>query len=136
MFKKETKKENCNYVYTVYDKVSKRHIGLFYSTTDENMIRTSLPSILMDYPLRDIEIKRIGMFDDVNGTLDSRTSKIIPLDSYTFPHARLSSKGDDLSLDELDKGMKDAKTEQLKKIDKMREDYAKNKDSEKKVKEA
>lgn len=97
-------------VYTIFDTVSKQYVGLFYHSTDEDMIRTTLPSILMDYPLRDIQIVCIGTFDDVKGVVHSvKVRRTLSTSKYLFPHSRLSSKGDDLSLDELDKGMKESK---------------------------
>lgn len=119
--KKNKKNVDWNYVYTVFDKVAKKSLGLFYSTTDENMIRTSLPSILMDYPFRDIEIRRIGRFESNSGVIESMNVRIIPLEKYTFPHSRLSNKGDDLSLEDLDKGMKDFKSKKMAEIDSARE---------------
>lgn len=109
-----SKKQNLNYthfVYTVYDSVSKKYRGTFYHSTDEEMIRTTLPTILMDYALRDIEIHRIGMFDEDSGELFACRHVIIPTDCYTFPHSRLSSVGDDLSQEELDTAMKEKKNE-------------------------
>lgn len=104
-------KSNVYYMYTIYDKMAKRYRGTFYHSTDEEMIRTSLPSVLMDYPLRDIEIYRIGMFDDVQGIVRPCIRKQVPTDKYLFPHDRLSSKGDDLSLEEIDVEMKKTKAE-------------------------
>lgn len=112
-------KKNLNYthfVYSVFDSVSKKFRGTFYHSTDEEMIRTTLPSILMDYPLRDIEIHRIGMFDEDSGEIFATKHTIIPTDCYLFPHSRLSTPGDDLPQEELDKAMKDLKVEQIAKM--------------------
>lgn len=112
-------KKNLNYthfIYSVYDSVSKKFRGTFYHSTDEEMIRTTLPTILMDYPLRDIEIHRIGMFDEDSGEIFATKHTIIPTDCYLFPHSRLSTHGDDLSHEELDKKMKDFKVEQISKM--------------------
>lgn len=97
-------------IYSIYDTVSKEFVGLFYHSTDEDMIRSSLPSVLMDYPLRDIEVYRIGTFYRERGTVKGCVNKVkVRTNQYLFPHSRLSSKGDDLTLDELDEGMKKAK---------------------------
>lgn len=98
-------------VYTVYDKVAKQYRGLFYANTDEEMIRTSLPTVLMDFPLRDVTIIRIGTFDDFTGTLDVCRHVTVPTDKYLFPHSRLSSVGDDIPVDELDVNIKNMKNE-------------------------
>lgn len=104
-------KSNVYYVYTIYDTVAKRYRGTFYHSTDEEMIRTTLPTVLMDYPLRDIKIIRIGMFDDVQGIIRSCVRHEVPTDRYLFPHDRLSPKGEDLSLQEIDVEMKKTKAE-------------------------
>lgn len=127
MFNSKKNKNNVdwNYVYTVHDKISGKHIGLFYSPTDENLIRTTLPTVLMDYPFRDIEILRCGRFETNSGTIESLSKKLISLDKYLFPHSRLSSKHDDLSIEELDKNMKDFKANKMAEIDKKNEDSEK-----------
>lgn len=131
------KKQNLNfthYVYTVYDSVSKKYRGTFYHSTDEEMIRTTLPTILMDFPLRDIEIYRIGMFDEDSGELFSCRHVIIPTDCYTFPHSRLSCAGDDLPQEDLDKAMKEKKVELITKINEAKK--SESEDSEKNKMEA
>lgn len=105
-------KKNPDYVsnvYSVFDTIGKRFVGLFYAPTDESMIRTSLPSILLDFPLRDIEINNIGQFDELTGSLIPHSPKVVDTSCYTFPHSRLSSKGDDLTLAEVDAHMKEVK---------------------------
>lgn len=104
-----------NNVYTVFDKVGKRYLGLFYSPTDEAMVRSSLPSILLDYPLRDINVVCIGQFDELRGEIVSSAPKYVDVSCYTFPHSRLSSVGDDLDLSEVDEYMKKVKSEQVAK---------------------
>lgn len=119
------KKINLNYthfIYSVYDSVSKKYRGTFYHSTDEEMIRTTLPSILMDFPLRDIEIHRIGMFDEDSGEIFSCKHVIIPTDCYTFPHSRLSCNGDDLDMNELDKAMKEKKVDMMESLKESKED--------------
>lgn len=104
-----------NNVYTVYDKVGKRYIGLFYASSDEAVIRQSLPSILMDFPLRDINIVCIGQFDELRGEIVSSAPKYVDVSCYTFPHSRLSSVGDDLDVNEVDDFMKKVKSDQVAK---------------------
>lgn len=119
------KKINLNYthfIYTVYDSVSKKYRGTFYHSTDEEMIRTTLPTILMDFPLRDIEIHKIGMFDEDSGEIFSCKHVIIPTDCYTFPHSRLSCAGDDLDTKELDKAMKEKKVKMMESLKESKEE--------------
>ena len=112
MFKKQPKLGNY-YIYSVYDNVSKQFRGTFYHSTDEDMIRTTLPTILMDFALRDIEIHKIASFDDTSGEIIPIKHVIIPTDCYTFPHSRLSSDGDDLPVEELDTKMKEFKAQKI-----------------------
>ena len=108
------KKSNELYVYSVYNKVSKKYTGLFYHYTDEEMIQKSLPIILMDYSLRDIRIFRIAIFNDDDGTLKQlKEQQQIDTVCYLFPHSRLSPDGDNLSLDEIQKSMQNKKNEIL-----------------------
>ena len=111
------KKSNELYVYTVYNKVSKKYCGLFYHYTDEEMIQKSLPIILMDYCLRDITIFRIGIFNDDDGSIQQLDKPKIPIDTscYLFPHSRLSPEGEDLSLDEIQDSMQNKKNEIISK---------------------
>lgn len=111
------KKSNELYVYTVYNTVSKKYNGLFYHYTDEEMIQKSLPIILMDYCLRDIEILRIAFFNDDNGLITplGNDKKIVDTNCYLFPHSRLSPEGENLSLDEIQQSMQNKKNEILAK---------------------
>lgn len=105
----KSKIEFDNYIYTIYDTVSNIYRGTFYHVNDKEMIKITLPSLLMEFPLRDIKIYRIGRFSSKNGVIESIPRKQVSTDCYLFPHSRLSSVGDDLSLEELDKGMKETK---------------------------
>ena len=110
------KKDSTYNVYTIFDNVSKRYRGLFYHTTDEDMIRTSLPTVLMDFALRDITVYKIGTFSEESGLVKESRHIKIKTDCYTFPHSRLSSNGDDLSLSEIDTAMKEKKNEIIAKL--------------------
>lgn len=99
-----------DYVYSVRDKVAKRNLSLSFAANDATFIRTSLFSILMDYPLKDIEIWRIGKFDADKGVLKplafNRRVKV-SLGSYVFPTTRMSN--DALSVEMIDDAAKKAK---------------------------
>lgn len=109
MLRKKDVKKGTHYIYTIYDCISKKYRGTFYHTTDEDMIRTSLPSVLMDFPLRDIEIYRIAIFNEDTGEIFECRKVLIPTDCYTFPHDRCSPDGEDLPLEEIDSAMKEHK---------------------------
>lgn len=109
----ETKlKTKCKNVYTIHDKISDMHIGLTYHYTDEDMIRTFLPTVLMDYPLRDIEIICIGIFDENKGVIENTEHRTIDTNCYLFPHSRLSPQGEDEKLEDIEKKCKEIKAKQ------------------------
>lgn len=103
-------------IYSVYDSVSKQYRGTFYHSTDAEMIKVSLPSLLMEFALRDISIYRVGYFDPTTGDVSACHHVKIPLDSYTFPHFRCSPKGEDLTLEEVEKEMQKTKNELIAKM--------------------
>lgn len=113
---KFTKQSDVYNIYTIYDNVSKRYRGIFYHSTDEDMVRTSLPTVLMDFPLRDITIYRIGTFSESLGVVKESRHVKVDTKCYTFPHSRLSSKGDDISLEEVADSMKQTKAELIAKM--------------------
>lgn len=96
-------------VYTIHDKIADVHVGLTYHYTDEDMIRTFLPTVLMDYSLRDIEILRIGVFDENKGVIETSERVVIPTDCYLFPHSRLSPDGENESVENIEKTVKEIK---------------------------
>lgn len=105
-------KTKCKNVYTIHDKISDMYIGLTYHYTDEEMIRSFLPTVLMDYPLRDIEIICIGIFDENKGVIENSPHRIIDTKCYLFPHSRLSPEGEDEQLDNIEKKCKEIKAKQ------------------------
>lgn len=111
----EKLKTRCKNVYTIHDKISDVYVGLTYHYTDEEMIRTFLPTVLMDYSLRDIEIVKIGIFDENKGLIQSEEHKIVSTDCYLFPHSRLSPEGEDESLETIEETCKKIKTQHVTK---------------------
>lgn len=107
----EKLKTRCKNVYTIHDKIADVYVGLTYHYTDEEMIRIFLPTVLMDYSLRDIEIIKIGIFDENKGVIQSEEHKIIPTDCYLFPHSRLSPEGENESLENIEEKCKKIKAE-------------------------
>lgn len=103
-------KTKCKNVYTIYDKIADIHVGLTYHYTDADMIRTFLPTVLMDYSLRDIEIYKIGVFDENKGIIETTEKEKIETDCYLFPHSRLSPEGEDEPLPNIDLKCKEIKT--------------------------
>ena len=110
---KETElKTKCKNVYTIHDKIANIHVGLTYHYTDEEMIRSFLPTVLMDYSLRDIEIICIGIFDEQKGVIEQTPHRTIDTNCYLFPHSRLSPDGEDEKLENIEKKCKEIKAKQ------------------------
>lgn len=105
-------KTKCKNVYTIHDKIADVYVGLTYHYTDEDMIRNFLPTVLMDYSLRDIEIICIGIFDDNKGVLENVEHRKVHTNCYLFPHSRLSPEGEDEKLEDVEKKCKDIKAKQ------------------------
>ena len=105
-------KTRCKNVYTIHDKIADVYVGLTYHYTDEDMIRTFLPAVLMDYSLRDIEIICIGIFDENKGVIENTEHRTIDTNCYLFPHSRLSPNGENLKLEDIEKECKEIKAKQ------------------------
>ena len=122
----EKLKTRCKNVYTIHDKIADVYVGLTYHYTDEEMIRIFLPTVLMDYSLRDIEIVKIGIFDENKGIIQSEEHQVVPTDCYLFPHSRLSPVGEDESLGTIEETCKKIKTQHVTKEDVIEEEVKEN----------
>ena len=105
-------KTRCKNVYTIHDKIADVYVGLTYHYTDEDMIRTFLPTVLIDYSLRDIEIICIGIFDENKGVIEQTEHRTIDTNCYLFPHSRLSPEGEDEKVENIEKKCKEIKAKQ------------------------
>ena len=98
-------------VYVAFDKVSKHYISMYFASTDEDFIRLYLPTLIINTPLRDLQIFKVGVFNDVTGELKPTVKKRIPTDCYLFPHSRLSPVGENVSHEEIEKTVLETKNE-------------------------
>lgn len=112
MKKKELLAGHYN-VYSAFDKVSKHFKGLYFATTDEDFIRLHLPTVILDTPLRDLSIMRIGIFNDITGEIKPAIKKRVSTDCYLFPHSRLSPVGENISVEDIEKTVNETKNEIL-----------------------
>lgn len=117
MRKKEDLLGGVYNVYAVYDKVSKRYKKLYYATTDEDMIRLNLPTIVLETPLRELNIFRIGKFNDVTGEFKQTIKKRVETDCYLFPHSKLSPQGENLTHEEVEEAVNKTKNEILASVE-------------------
>lgn len=98
-------------VYTVFDKISKHYRQIYFASNDEDFIRLYLPTIVLSVALRDINIFKIGIFNDVTGELKQTTKKLVKTDCYLFPHSRLSPQGENLSPEDIEKSIQETKNQ-------------------------
>lgn len=105
-------KTRCKNVYTIHDTIADLYVGLTYHYTDEDMVRSFLPTVLIDYSLRDIEIICIGIFDENKGVIEQTEHRKIDTNCYLFPHSRLSPDGEDEKLENIEKKCKEIKAKQ------------------------
>lgn len=98
-------------VYAVYDKVSKHYLRLYFNSTDEDFVRIYLPEVILQTPLRDLEVYQIGEINDVSGIIKSVSKRKINLRCYTFPHSRLSPVGEDVTHEQIEESINKTKNE-------------------------
>ena len=98
-------------VYAVYDKISKHYRSIHFASNDEDFVRLNLPTIILRVPLRDLQIYKIGIFNDVTGELKPTVKKSVKTDCYLFPHSRLSPQGENITNEELEKFVNETKNE-------------------------
>ena len=103
-------------VYVVYDKISKHYKDIYFASTDEDLIRLYLPTIVTTTALRELTIFKIGIFNDVTGELKPTTKKRINTDCYLFPHSRLSPAGENLTHEEVEKAVTETKNKIIAEI--------------------
>lgn len=98
-------------VYAVYDKISKHYKQIYFASNDEDFIRLHLPTIVLTVALRELQIFKIGTFNDVTGELKPTIKKRVNTDCYCFPHSRLSPVGENISHEEIEKAVNETKNE-------------------------
>lgn len=96
-------------VYAVFDKISKHYKNIYFASNDEDFIRLYLPTIILSIPLRELQIFKIGIFNDVTGELKPSVKKRLNTDCYCFPHSRLSPVGENLTHEEIEKQILETK---------------------------
>lgn len=97
-------------IYSLYDKVAKRHLSLTICESDEVFVRQSLLPILMDYALEDVEFFQVGVFDNESGLIKPCVPRRCDWDCYKFPRDR-GRKNDFLTMEDLIKFARNKKHE-------------------------
>lgn len=106
-------------IYSVLDKVSGKFLNTSVAESDAEFIRGNLLQILMDYPIRDVQLYHVGYFDEKTGKIRSRLHKRpVSWDSYKIPESFAKVDSKDISLEKFDefaKAQKAAFTEVMSK---------------------
>lgn len=108
-------------VYAVYDIIAKHYLRLYFNSTDEEFVRLYLPEVIIDRPLRDIEVFKIGELNDVTGIIKPTVKRKVDLHCYMFPHSRLSPKGEDVSIEDVEKIITETKLKIQTSVEKEKE---------------
>lgn len=98
-------------VYAPFDKIAKHYKGLYFANTDEEFIRLYLPAVIIDTPLRDLAIFKIGIFNDVTGEIKQCVKKRVSTDCYLFPHSKLSPVGENVTPEQIEEVVTSTKQE-------------------------
>lgn len=101
-------------IFALYDKVAKKFISTTLAETEEMFVRTSLFAITMDYPIRDVELYCVGLFDQDLGLIKPCTPRIVSWDCYKFPISRME-KERFLTIEQIEEAAKAKKHEFIKK---------------------
>lgn len=97
-------------IYAVYDNKAKNFISLHLANSDESFVRSSLNSLLYDFPLNDIDYYQVGYFDLDAGLIKPITPRKCEWDIYKFPET-MGSKDKFLTLEQLEEFAKKKKHE-------------------------
>lgn len=96
-------------LYAVKDKVSNRFLSVSPADSDASFVRASLLSILMDYPIRDVTLYRVGTFDDKTGRVSRHRPRYVAWDSYKIPETFANEDSKDVSFEKFDEFAKKQK---------------------------
>lgn len=112
------------YIYGLYDKVSNKYLSITMCESAQMFVRSCLATILMDYPLKDIEFYCLGQIDQDLGLVKPCMPKLEDWDCYQFPETR-TEKLKFLSLEQIEELAKKKKHEFLVKTKDSVKDYEK-----------
>lgn len=102
-------------VFAIKDKVADKYISVTISNNEESMIRSSLISILMDFSINDVELYRIGLFDEDLGIVKPLQPQLISWEAYKFPVDKVNINKGFLSIEQIEEFAKKKKHEFLDK---------------------
>lgn len=92
------------FVYAVYDKVSDTTLTVFNCDSDSVAVRQSVQIFVQQYPIKDLELRYIGILDSSSSQVHAIKPVIISWTLYQFPETRAESLAPlGLSKDDFDK---------------------------------
>lgn len=101
-------------IFSLKDKVRDKFISCTLADSEQMFVRTALPSILMDYPINDVDFYCIGEFDEDTGLIKPFVPRLCDWECYKFPETR-NSKDKFLTIDKIAEMSKKKKEEFLQK---------------------
>lgn len=111
-------------IYGLYDKVSEKYLSVTMCESAQMFVRNCLATILMDYPLKDIEFYCLGQIDNDLGIVKPCAPKLEDWECYKFPETRME-KFKFLSLEQIEEIAKQKKHEFLQQTKEQVKDYEK-----------
>ena len=90
-------------LYSLFDKVGKKHLSVTLSVNDADFVRANLYAILMDYPITDVEAYCVGDFFEDNGIVIPCSPRLVDWNCYRFPKNADSFEENYLSIEDLRK---------------------------------
>lgn len=101
-------------LFALYDKVAGKYLSVTACESEDLFVRNCLYTILMDYPLKDVEFYCVGLFDNDLGIIKPCQPRLCSWESYKFPNSRLS-KDKFLTLEQIEQAAINKKHEFLQK---------------------
>ena len=111
-------------IYGLYDKISEKYQSITLCESAQMFVRSCLATILMDYPLKDIEFYCLGQIDLDLGIIKPCAPKLEDWECYKFPETR-AEKLKFLSIEQIEQIAKQKKHEFLEKTKDQIKDYEK-----------
>lgn len=88
-------------LYSLFDKISNKHLSITLATNDADFVRSTLYAILMDYPITDVQAFCVGDFFEDNGLVIPCAPRLVDWNCYKFPKNADSFEEKYLTIDEL-----------------------------------
>ncbi|MCR5422400.1 MAG: hypothetical protein K6E74_02065 [Bacilli bacterium] len=111
-------------IYGLYDKVSEKYLSITMCESAQMFVRSCFATILMDYPLKDIEFYCLGQIDSDLGIIKPCAPKLEDWECYKFPETR-AEKLKFLTSEQIEEFAKKKKHEFLEKTKDQIKDYEK-----------